>query len=342
VTILVTGAAGFLGRSVVARLLDAGVPRVRGLVRLESQAATLKAAAGEAGADRLETCVGNLLAPDTAARAIDGADVVCHLAASMKGSPADMFMNTVVGSANLLRAIDARPGAAVVLVSSLGVYGVAGLPSGTRIDERTPLEPHPEKRDVYSHAKWRQEKLFRDWRDATGGRLVILRPGVIHGPGGPPMSARVGLGLFGLFLHIGGSSRLPLVYVDNCAEAVVAAAGSVDAVSGEAFNVVDDGTMTARAYLRRYRREVRRTPFVRVPYAVMQGVSRATVWYHRHSRGQLPAVFTPYKTASLWKGMTFDNSKLKGIGWRAPVAPEEGLRRTFAYLGEQARDGGAA
>jgi len=337
VTVLVTGAAGFLGQAVVARLLGADEQaRVRCLVRLPAQGERLEARVGAALAARLEIRVGNLLSTRDTAGAVEDVDTVYHLAASLRGSPADMFMNTVVASANLLRALEGQAETGVVLVSSLGVYGVADLPSGSRIDECTPLESHPERRDVYSHAKWRQEKLFRDWRDARGRRLVILRPGVIYGPGGAPMSARVGLNLFGLFLHIGGSSLLPLTYVDNCADAV-ATAGRAPAAAGEAYNVVDDGSVTSREYLRRYRRQVERRPFIRVPYALMQGVSRATVWYHRHARGQLPAVFTPYKTASLWKGTRFDNAKLKGLGWQPSVPLEEGLARTFAYLRELAR-----
>jgi nucleoside-diphosphate-sugar epimerase len=101
-----------------------------------------------------------------------------------------------------------------------------------------PAEPHPDRRDVYSHAKWRQEKLFRDRAAAAGHRLVIIRPGVVYGPGGSPISARVGLNLFGWFLHLGGGNRIPLTYVDNCADAIVAASEHPQAL-GQAFNVVD-------------------------------------------------------------------------------------------------------
>ena len=54
--------------------------------------------------------------------------------------------------------------------------------------------------------------------------------------------------------------------------------------------------------------------------------------YHAFSKGQLPAVFTRYKTDSIWKGNRFDNSKLKSIGWKQVVTTEEGLRRHFDYL----------
>jgi nucleoside-diphosphate-sugar epimerase len=285
---------------------------------------------------RLEIVPGNLLSRADAARAVEGVDMVYHLAASLKGSPADIFMNTVVASNNVLEALASRP-VTIVMVSSMGVYGTAALRRGSVVDERTPLEPHPERRDVYSHAKWRQEKLFRDRCAQAGHRLIIIRPGVVYGPGGSPMSARVGLNLFGLFLHLGGSNRIPLTYVDNCADAIVTASESPDAI-GHAFNVVDDDLPTARGYLRRYRREVLRVRSVYVPYAGMWLVSRSVEWYHRRSRGQLPAVFTRYKTATLWKGTRFDNTKLKCIGWSPRVKTREGLARSFAHLRSAARN----
>src|SRR5204862_5238265 len=126
-------------------------------------------------------------------------------------------LNTVVASKNLLEAIAAadRP-IKVVLVSSFGVYGVAGLPRGHVVDEETPLEPHPERRDLYSQAKLRQEKLFREYQAKAGFPLVVLRPGVIYGPRGSRISTRVGLNLMGIFLHLGGDNLLPLTYVASC------------------------------------------------------------------------------------------------------------------------------
>ena len=151
------------------------------------------------------------------------------------------------------------------------------------------------------------------------------------------MSARVGLNFFGVFLHLGGGNRIPVTYVENCADAIVAASQNPDAV-GHVFNVVDDDLPTASGYLRRYRREVTRMRSVRIPYAGMWLVSRSVEWYHRRSRGQLPAVFTRYKTATLWKGTRFDNTKLKCIGWAPRVTTREGLAKSFAYLRAQARN----
>lgn len=332
---LVTGAGGFLGRALVEKLLARPGADLRCFVRSESQADRLRALALAYPAARLEVLTGNLLARDDVARAVEGVDVVYHLAASLKGSPADIFLNTVVASNRLLDALAGSP-RTVVMVSSLGVYGTAALRHNAVVDENTPLEPHPERRDVYSHAKWRQEKLFRDRCAHDGHRLIILRPGVIYGPGGSPISARVGLNLFGIFLHLGGGNRIPLTHVENCADAIVTASEHPDA-AGQAFNVIDDDLPTARAYLSRYRRDVAPMRTVWVPYGAMQAVSRSVEWYHRHSRGQLPAVFTRYKTATLWKATRFDNSKLKRTGWAPRITTRAGMAAGFAWLREAKR-----
>jgi nucleoside-diphosphate-sugar epimerase len=327
---LVTGGGGFLGRAVMERVLALPGADVRCLVRSPAQADRLRAQAARYPGARLEIVMGNLLSRADVARAVDGVGMIYHLAASLKGSPADIFMNTVVTSNHLLDAVAGAP-RTIVLISSMGVYGTAGLPRGAVVDERTPLEPHPERRDVYSHAKWRQEKLFRDRAATDGHRLVIIRPGVIYGPGGSPMSARVGLNLFGWFLHLGGGNRIPLTHVENCADAIVIASEHPDA-AGHAFNVVDDDIPTSRAYLRRYRREVTSLRAVRIPYPAMVLISRSVESYHRRSRGQLPAVFTRYKTATLWKGTRFDNTKLKCIGWTPRIGTREGMTQSFAHL----------
>jgi hypothetical protein len=70
---------------------------------------------------------------------------------------------------------------------------------------------------------------------------------------------------------------------------------------------------------------------VSVPYHALQLISRCSVAYSRWSKGQLPAVFTPYRTATTWKAGRFSNAKLKALGWRPLVSTEEGLRRAFAH-----------
>ncbi len=331
-TALVTGATGFLGSSLVSRLLARGWKDLRCLARQGTSTAKLDAAA--AGRP-IEKFVGSLATPEAAADAVRGCDVVFHLAAAMGGAPADMYLSTVVTTKNLFEGILAtsKPGARprVVLVSSFGVYGVANLPRGAMVDESTPLEPEPKRRDPYSQVKLAQEKLAWDYHRREGIPLTVARPGVIYGPNGSAFSARVGLDLFGMFLHLGGRNMLPLTYVDNCSEAIAILGERPESV-GEVYNVVDDELIDCADYLRRFNEAVRPVRSVSIPYPAMVLVSHAVERYHRASKGQLPAIFTPYKTASSWKGNTFANAKLKAVGWRPIVSTSDGLDRTFEYL----------
>jgi nucleoside-diphosphate-sugar epimerase len=332
-TALVTGATGFLGGAFVARLLAHDGDRIRALARPGSRTTVLERLA--AGHDRLSLVRGSLNSPEAALAALDDADVVYHLAAGTGGAAADLFLNTVVASKNLLEAMLRRPRPPkLVLVSSFGVYGTAGMRRGALVDEDAPLEPNPERRDLYSQAKLRQEKLFREYRDRYGFSLVVLRPGVIYGPGGTAISSRVGLSVPGLFLHLGGQNALPLTYVDNCAEAIVVA-GERSPGDGQAYNVVDDDLPTCADYLRQYQSEVRTLRAVRLPYPFTRALSWLCERYHEHSEGQLPAFFTCYRSATTWGGNRFSNAKLRNLGWQPIVSTEEGLRRNFAALAGQ-------
>jgi nucleoside-diphosphate-sugar epimerase len=339
--ILVTGAGGFLGVHVVERLLAHGHTDIRCMLRDPAKADRLTKISASHPNAQLEFCYGNLRSKADCARVMEDVSLVFHLAAGLKGSAAEMFADSAGASRNLLEALEMRDTSLVtatrfVLVSSFGVYGVAGLPRGSRINEQTPLETHPERRDIYSHSKLKQEQLFWEHQKKAGFELVVLRPGVIYGPGGGAFSGRVGLQIGPLFFHLGGSNLLPLSFVDNCAEAIVVGGTHLDS-AGQAYNVHDNDLMTASRYLREYKRRVQPIRSVRLPYFVTTILAWILEAYHRRSQGQLPAIITRYKAASAWGGNTFDNSKLRALGWRPLVPTSDAMAANFASL--RKRDG---
>jgi 2-alkyl-3-oxoalkanoate reductase len=331
-TILVTGSNGFLGSTLVRRLLESGESNIRCLVRPGSNRERLEALEAKFG-DKFHYLTGTLSKQEDCVKALEGdVDQIYHLASAMSGAPADMFFNSVVASKNLMEALVAtKRSIKVTHCSSFGVYGVADLSSGALVDENTPLESQPEKRDPYSHTKLRQELLLWKYHRDHGFPLTVLRPGVIYGAGGPAMSGRVGLNLFGIFLYLGRNNKLPLTYVDNCADAIIYAMKS-DGTDGQAYNVVDDDIPSAWAFLKRYRKNVAKSITVPLPYFATRLMSVLVKKYHEHSDGQLPAVFTPYKSDSMWKGNRFTNAKLKSLGWKQEISTEDGLAKHFAYL----------
>jgi nucleoside-diphosphate-sugar epimerase len=326
---LVTGSNGFLGSRLVRRLVAEGEAAPICLVRPGSDTAKLERVSQELPGARIQLRKGDLGTVEAARRALDGADTVYHLAARLRGTPADMFLNTVVTSRNLLEAAIRKPRPPrLILVSSFSVYGVADLPAHSVITETSPLEPRPTERDLYAQVKLRQEQLFGQYQREHGVDVAVLRPGVIFGPESYGMSVRVGLQLPIVFLFLGGDNVLPLSYVDNCADALVLA-GTSRSSSGSVINVHDDDLPTCRTFLSRYRREVRDLRVVSLPYAATMALSHANLRYSEASRGQLPAIFTPYKTRSSWKPMRYDNSRLHQLGWRQRTSTQDALEETF-------------
>ena len=337
--VLVTGAGGFLGVHVVERLLAHGYTDIRCFLRESSKAERLLQLSTSNSGAQLELAYGNLRSKTDCARALAGVSLVFHLAAGMKGSAAELFADSVVVSRNLLDTLNARDDSSgqrvrVVLVSSFGVYGVVRLGRGARVDEQTPMEDHPELRDTYSYSKIRQEQLFWDYQRKAGFELVVLRPGVIYGPGGGAFSSRIGLQIGPVFFHMGGSNLLPLAYVVNCAEAIVVAGTHPDS-AGQVYNVHDDDLPTASRYLREYKRKVKRIRSIRLPYFMIRLLAWSLESYHRRSLGQLPAIITHYKAAAAWGGNKFGNSKLHKLGWSQLVTTSDAMVANFEYLRKQ-------
>ncbi len=329
--ILITGAAGFIGARVLEALLERGFRNLACFVRPSSNLSAIEALIHHrAGRARIDVLQGNLLSRPDCEAACNGAAVMFHLAAGTgeKSFP-DAFMNSVVATRNLLEA-SLRCGCLrrFVLVSSFTVY--SNRQKSPRLDESCPVEQYPELRgDAYCFAKVKQEQLVNSYARDFGVPCVVVRPGSVYGAGKGQITGRVGLGTFGLFLHLGGSNTIPLTYVDNCAEAIVLA-GLVKGVEGEVFNVVDDDLPSSRQFLRQYKKNVRPFKSIYVPRGVSHALCCLWEKYSQWSNGQLPPAFNQRRWYAEWKKTRYSNEKLKiRLGWTPVVPTAEALQRYF-------------
>jgi nucleoside-diphosphate-sugar epimerase len=240
-------------------------------------------------------------------------------------------MNSVVTTRNLLDAtLEHRCLRRFVSISSFAVYTNTQRPRRKPLDEACPVEAQPELRgDPYCFAKVKQDEIVKEYGEKYGIPSVIVRPGYVYGPGNLAITGRVGIGTFGIFLHLGGANTIPFTYVDNCAEAI-ALAGLTRGVDGEVFNVVDDNLISSRKFLRLYKRNVKRFKSAYIPHAVNYALCYLWEQYSIWSEGQLPPAFNRRKWHASWKQTHYSNEKLKKrLGWMPRVSMKEGLDRYF-------------
>ena len=294
--VFVTGATGYVGFAVAKALRRAG-HRVSGLARSDVKARRLAQA-------EIEPVIGDLANPPSYADVARDATVLIHTAFdySADGVAKDRTaLETLLGAAR--RAPQPKT---IIFTSGDWVYGDTG---GHLVDETT--APAPPKLVAWRPA---HEQLVLQ---ASGVRGIVLRPGDVYGGAG---------GLTGMWFSgpstgkqpgvVGdGRNRVPMVHIDDLADAYVRAAESQ--LAGEIFNVNDQSRCTvlelatAAARVAGFQGEIRPTPLAEARSTLgdladalalsqlvdARKVTRVLGWQPRHA-GFLAEVATYYRA---WK-----------------------------------------
>lgn len=306
--VVVTGAAGFIGRAVLAAARARG-HHVTALVRRATTPST----------DGVATVVADLSTSTDLARTLAGADTVVHCAASLGGDAATQARDTVAATSALVAAMREAGVRRLVLLSSFAVYDAAALPPGACLDEAAPLAADGDARGPYIAAKLRQEAIVRDAGAGLDWRIV--RPGLVFGPG------RTWFYHLGLHLHprlwvsLAGSGTLPLTWVDNCADAVITALETER--TGVVVNVVDDNLPARADYLAALARQARPTPVVLdVPWGLVRAGARAA-----NAIGVTAGMLHPSRLAGRCQPQTYSNAAAKALGWAPRIPMAEAIAR---------------
>jgi len=355
-SILVTGAGGFVGRHLIKSLIERGY-QVFALVRQNTDTSTLK----EVGVSMI---FGDLRV-EGAVQLPDGIETIVHLASTMKGPWEEYLESTVRGTERLLQAAAHKNVKRFIYMSSISVYETLSVKSAT-ITEDSPLI----KKDLslYERSKIEAEKVVEEFIK-KGMNCLILRSGVIYGPGGTLFPSRLGLSLGAKrFWLIGsGKNRIPLVYIENLVEAILKSiqidmsiiaspegakqslveiasspneklgAPRNDVVFKHIFNIVDDQNISQNDYLAAIKNSVcPDLSIVRNSYPVAAGVSALLGLLLKLIKKANP--FRKIYLNICVKQLNYSNEKAKIIfGWRPPVSGPDALKKTMTWFNEKVR-----
>ena len=243
---LVTGAAGFIGRSIVAALLKRG-ETVRGIDNfITGKRSNL------VGLEAMEFLEGDLADPAACARACAGMEIVFHEAAlaSVPRSVADPVATNVAcvdATLNLLVAARDAGVRRVVYAGSSSAYGESVTQPKHEQMLPSPISP-------YAVAKLAGEHYMRVFARVYGLEAVVLRYFNVFGPYQDPTSHYSGvLAIFCRKMLAGeqptiygdGEQSRDFTYIDNVVHAnLLAAAAPAEKVSGQMMNAATGTSIT--------------------------------------------------------------------------------------------------
>jgi len=243
---LVTGAAGFIGRSIAAALLARG-ETVRGI---DSFIAGKRS--NLVGLEAMEFIEGDLANPAACAQACDGVEFVFHEAALASvprsvDDPVATNVNCIDATLNVLVAAHAAGVRRVVYAGSSAAYGDA--PTLPKVESMLPDPISP-----YAVAKLAGEHYLRCFTRVYGLETVVLRYFNVFGPYQDPTSHYSGvLAIFcrrmlsgdPITIYGDGEQSRDFTYIDNVVNAnLLAAAAPAEKVSGRMMNLATGTRIT--------------------------------------------------------------------------------------------------
>ncbi|AOK28976.1 NAD-dependent dehydratase [Burkholderia singularis] len=308
--VVVTGANGFVGRA-LCRALLAGGHIVTGLVRRTGECVEGVREWAHDGRDFAGLAEARW--PDL--------DCVVHLAARVHvmndtaADPEAAFRATnVEGSLRVAEAARRHGARRFVFVSS--IKAIAETDGGRPLREDDPALPD----DPYGRSKRDAEAALRQFGQACGLDVVIVRPPLVYGPGVRANFLRMMDAVArGIPLPLGAiAARRSIVYVDNLADALARCAIDPRAAGG-CFHVADDDAPSVAALLRMTGEAIGRPArLLPVPAGVLRAAGRLTGRTAQIDR--------------LTGSLQLDTGRIKRVlDWQPPFTTWQGLAATAAW-----------
>ncbi len=316
--VLVTGATGFIGGHLTRRLHMEGA-QVLALERTPGKAASM-------ARQGIEVVQGDITDyPRMEAVLQDRVQIVIHAAAWLHGCPLSAFEKVNVAATRHLAQASASAGVErFIFVSSVAVYGPHG---DADVDESIPLRVYG---NPYGDSKIRAEEALRQVALQTNLPYVIVRPGMVYGPGSPGWTVRMAQWAKARLLPLidGGRGTAYPIYIDNLIDLLLLCAVHPRAV-GEVFNGVDDGPVTMADFLGGYMQMIPTQRAIRLPgWAFRAMMSLAAPFVRRINLRYIANMV-------MGRGLVSNRKAKELLGWRPAVPLAEGLHRSEVWLREQ-------
>lgn len=239
--VLIIGASGFIGKKLLTELQSQDLA-VRALVRNASGLIGVKLN------ENSEVMVGDFRNEDVMDKALEGIEVVFHLAVAHSNSLAGYLAadsDPTLKFARQCRDKGVKRFIYTGTIDSLYLGPGAGL-----VRESDGVDPQIKRRNNYAHSKAITEaKLFKMYQD-EGFPLVIIRPAIVLGAGGPVNHVGVanwfGLGRCAYWGK--GENPLPIVLVEDIVKGLIAAM-SAAGIEGNTYNLSAKPCISAREYV---------------------------------------------------------------------------------------------
>ena len=318
--VLVTGAAGFLGRRLVLRLAGAGFS-VIAHGRSRASLAGLEASVSKVVAWNMTKESGPELGK------LGQLDAVVHCAglSSNWGARAAFEAANVHGTARLLEHLQEWGSPHLIHVSSSSVY--FALRDRLDVEELGPL---PRPINDYAWSKRAAERLVLGQRHSGA---TVIRPRGLYGHGDTALLPRLvraaTKGPLPLFRD--GSAVIDLTHVDDVVAAILAILDARPAARGKIYNVSGGQPLPVRSIIERAAGKAGvSVSWKPTPWPVARAALTATEAWHRAFIPSREPVATVYSAGLLAFSQTMNIGRIRQeIGWRPEIDFDHGLERTF-------------
>ncbi len=324
--VMVIGGTGFIGRNLTRRLVEKGHD-VRVLSRGKN---------GPFGdiAGNVETVAVSLRDKEGLTEAMRGMDAVFNLAKSMDDTWEAALENDVGVAVRIAEAAQDAGVKRLIYTGTIASYDMS-VP-GAKITEETGFGDIAQ-RNMYARSKAECERRLLEMHATSGLPLVIARPGIVVGHGGPLQHWGIGRwhGAGALKLWGSGTNVLPFVLSDDVSDALISMMDHPDAV-GQSFNLIGEPMLTGRGYFEAINQRLGAKLRVSSGNLMMMWAADGVKWaLKRYALGRKDAV---RPSLADWKSRghlaRFDNTHPKEVlGWRPEADKEAFLRRAIDEAG---------